>query len=222
MHLAEAVIDLRRQSDQVGQGCRRIQRTPQRTRHNHADVVDGKDPRHSLRIAQRRRLDALIKPTHHPFLGIPRGTTMTHQMNKLHWSSMARPTGRSATRAKRVSPQVSGDGAGKTAARVLASDAESPKESMLDTSMVAIPQSTRAEDRRRVYEAAQLSITYDHDLKRAKLHASPDPGGVVEFRTCRRGEFNPKYTLPVERRAEGCMMRDACSWERRDVRVART
>ncbi len=89
MHLTEAVIDPRRQSDQVGQWCRRVQRTPQRTRHDHSDVVDGQDPRHCLRIAQRCRLDALVKPTHHPFLRIPRGTTMTHQMNKLHCSSMA-------------------------------------------------------------------------------------------------------------------------------------
>jgi len=41
--------------------------------------------------------------------------------------------------------------------------------------IVAILQSASTEDRRRVYEAAQLSITYDHQGKRAKLHASPDP-----------------------------------------------
>ena len=41
--------------------------------------------------------------------------------------------------------------------------------------IVAILQSASTEDRRRVYEAAQLSITYDHKAKRAKLHASPDP-----------------------------------------------
>lgn len=41
--------------------------------------------------------------------------------------------------------------------------------------IVAILQSASTEDRRKVYEAAQLSITYDHDRKRAKLHASPDP-----------------------------------------------
>ena len=39
----------------------------------------------------------------------------------------------------------------------------------------AILQSASTEDRRRVYEAAQLSITYDHSRKMAKLHASPDP-----------------------------------------------
>ena len=42
--------------------------------------------------------------------------------------------------------------------------------------IVAILQSATTKDRRRVYEAAQLTITYDHDRKRAKLHASPDPG----------------------------------------------
>ena len=42
--------------------------------------------------------------------------------------------------------------------------------------IVAILQSASSEDRRRVQEAAQLSITYDHEGKRAKLHASPDPG----------------------------------------------
>ncbi len=42
--------------------------------------------------------------------------------------------------------------------------------------IVAILQSASSEDRRRVYEAAQLSITYDHEGKRARLHASPDPG----------------------------------------------
>lgn len=41
--------------------------------------------------------------------------------------------------------------------------------------IVAILQSASTEDRRRVYEAAQLSITYDHSQKMAKLHASPDP-----------------------------------------------
>jgi len=116
MHLTEAVIDPWRQSDQVGQWCRRSQRTPQRARHDHPDVVYGEDPRHRLRIAQRRRLDALVKPTHHPFLRIPRGTPMTHQMNHLHCSSMARPTGRSVGAARRVNPQISGDSAGTTAA----------------------------------------------------------------------------------------------------------
>jgi len=42
--------------------------------------------------------------------------------------------------------------------------------------IVSILQSASSEDRRRVYEAAQLSITYDHDRKRANLRASPDPG----------------------------------------------
>ncbi len=41
--------------------------------------------------------------------------------------------------------------------------------------IVAILQSASTEDRRKVYEAAQLSITYDHQGKRTKLHASPDP-----------------------------------------------
>ena len=41
--------------------------------------------------------------------------------------------------------------------------------------IVAILASASTEDRRRVYEAAQLSITYDHLAKRAKLHASPNP-----------------------------------------------
>jgi hypothetical protein len=41
--------------------------------------------------------------------------------------------------------------------------------------IVAILNSASTEDRRRVYEAAQLSITYDHQAKRAKLHASPNP-----------------------------------------------
>ncbi|MCP5026239.1 MAG: hypothetical protein GY929_08130 [Actinomycetia bacterium] len=41
--------------------------------------------------------------------------------------------------------------------------------------IVAIPQSASTDDRRRVYEAAQLTITYDHQGKRAKLHASPNP-----------------------------------------------
>ncbi|MCP4306295.1 MAG: hypothetical protein GY788_15795 [bacterium] len=41
--------------------------------------------------------------------------------------------------------------------------------------IVAILQSATTEDRRKVYEAVQLSITYDHQAKRAKLHASPDP-----------------------------------------------
>lgn len=41
--------------------------------------------------------------------------------------------------------------------------------------IVAILNSASTEDRRRVYEAAQLSITYDHQAKRAKLHASPKP-----------------------------------------------
>ncbi len=41
--------------------------------------------------------------------------------------------------------------------------------------IIAILQSASTEDRRRVYEAAQLSIIYDHSRKRAKLHASPDP-----------------------------------------------
>lgn len=39
--------------------------------------------------------------------------------------------------------------------------------------IVAILQSASTEDRRKVYEAAQLSITYDHDRKRAKLHGVP-------------------------------------------------
>ena len=41
--------------------------------------------------------------------------------------------------------------------------------------IVATLNSASPEDRRRVYEAAQLSITYDHQAKRAKLHASPNP-----------------------------------------------
>jgi hypothetical protein len=41
--------------------------------------------------------------------------------------------------------------------------------------IVAILHSATTEDRRKVYEVAQLSITYDHAGKRAKLHASPDP-----------------------------------------------
>jgi len=35
--------------------------------------------------------------------------------------------------------------------------------------ILAILQSASTEDRRKVYEAAQLSITYDHDRKRVKL-----------------------------------------------------
>ena len=42
--------------------------------------------------------------------------------------------------------------------------------------IVAILQSANAEDRRKVYEAANLTITYDHNRKTAKLHASPNPG----------------------------------------------
>ena len=41
--------------------------------------------------------------------------------------------------------------------------------------IVSILQSASTEDRRRVYQAAQLSIAYDHEGKRAKLHSSPDP-----------------------------------------------
>ena len=41
--------------------------------------------------------------------------------------------------------------------------------------IVSVLQSASTEDRRRVYQAAQLSITYDHEGRRAKLHASPDP-----------------------------------------------
>ncbi|MGI9611808.1 MAG: hypothetical protein ACR2QO_02780, partial [Acidimicrobiales bacterium] len=39
--------------------------------------------------------------------------------------------------------------------------------------IIAILDAASAEDRRKVYEAAQLSITYDHAEKRVKLHASP-------------------------------------------------
>jgi len=47
--------------------------------------------------------------------------------------------------------------------------------------IVSILQSVSTEDRRRVYQAAQLSITYDHEGKRAKLHAPPDPGCGVPY-----------------------------------------
>jgi hypothetical protein len=42
--------------------------------------------------------------------------------------------------------------------------------------LVAILQSATTEDLRKIYEAAQLSITYDHSRKMAKLHSSPGSG----------------------------------------------
>ena len=42
--------------------------------------------------------------------------------------------------------------------------------------IVAILESATPDDRRRIYEAAQLSIVYDHDNRRAKLRTAPYPG----------------------------------------------
>jgi DNA invertase Pin-like site-specific DNA recombinase len=42
--------------------------------------------------------------------------------------------------------------------------------------IVAILESATPDDRRRIYEAAQLSIEYDHDNRRAKLRTAPYPG----------------------------------------------
>jgi hypothetical protein len=42
--------------------------------------------------------------------------------------------------------------------------------------IVAILESATTEDRRRIYEAAQLSIVYDHENRRAELRTAPYPG----------------------------------------------
>lgn len=42
--------------------------------------------------------------------------------------------------------------------------------------IVAILGSASVEDRRRIYEAAQLTIIYDHEGRRAKLRTRPHPG----------------------------------------------
>lgn len=47
--------------------------------------------------------------------------------------------------------------------------------------IVDILQSANAEDRRKVYEAANLTITYDHSRKTAKPHACPNPGPGLTF-----------------------------------------
>ena len=41
--------------------------------------------------------------------------------------------------------------------------------------LVSILHNATPEDRSRVYQAANLNISYDHANKKAKLHASPDP-----------------------------------------------
>ena len=40
--------------------------------------------------------------------------------------------------------------------------------------IVAILESASPKDRRKIYEAAQLTVIYDHSQKTAKLHASPN------------------------------------------------
>ena len=41
--------------------------------------------------------------------------------------------------------------------------------------IAAILDSASPDDRKRVYEAAQLTITYDHENRRAKLSVAPEP-----------------------------------------------
>ena len=57
-------------------------------------------------------------------------------------------------------------------------------------------------DRRAVYDELGVSLTYHPETKSIEVRGrstSCTPGW------CRRGEFNPKYTRPLERQAGGCV-----------------